>query len=355
MQKTGYLVLENGDVLEGKLFGAEKEAMAEMTFTTDMIGYLGILTDPNYQGQMVVQTFPMIGNYGVIPEVLESDKATLAAYVVREICAEPSNFRSIGILESFLKEQSIPGICDVDTRYLTKLIRDNGAMNAAIVHSNKETDKVVKALKEKKPQADLKAVSCKKAYTTGDGKHHVAVMDFGVEKSILDKLVDLGCKLTVLPYDAKAEEIIALKPDGILLSNGPGSPLDNEKVIEEVKKLKASGIPMLGICLGHLMLAASQGAEIEKLKYGHHSGSQPVKELKTGSGYITRQNHAYAVKDAPKNAEKTFEHINDDTLAGLEYSDSPAFSVQFIPAVNGGPLDTLFIYDRFIDLMGGKK
>jgi len=355
MRKTGYLVLENGITLTGKLFGAEKEAMAEIAFTTDMVGYLGILTDPNYYGQIVVQTFPMIGNYGVISDAFEAKKPAVAAYVTREICDEPSNFRSEGTLEDFLKEMGVPGIFDVDTRYLTKLIRDNGTMNAAIVHDKKEIEKTVKALKALKTTADLKQATCEKAYTLGTGKRHVAVMDFGVQRSMLDKLVDLGLKVTVVPFDTKAEDILALKPDGILLSNGPGNPMDYPDVTEEIKKLKAAKIPLLGICLGHLLLAASQGGTVKKLKYGHHSGSQPVKELKTGNSYITKQNHAYAVDSLPKNAEKTFEHINDGTVAGIAYTDGPAFSVQFIPAKNGGPLDTLFVYDRFIALMGGKK
>ncbi len=358
MRKTGYLVLENGMVLSGKLFGAEKEIMAEMTFTTDMVGYLGTLSDPSYLGQMVVQTFPMIGNYGLIPEAFEAEKPALAAYVAREICQDPSNFRSIGNLEAFLKEKGIPGIMDVDTRYLTKLIRHHGAMNAAIVHAKpQDLDKLVGQLKALSFHPSVKEVTCKEAYTLGEGKCHVAVMDFGVKKSIIEKLVELGCRVTVVPCDTKAEAVLSLKPDGILLSNGPGDPNDNPAIIEEIKKLKASNVPMLGICLGHGLLAASQGAKMEKLKYGHRGAGQPAKELKTGRSFMTAQNHSYAVSmDAlPKNAVATFAHINDFTCEGLEYTDGPAFSVQFIPAVNGGPLDTMFVYNRFIATMGGNK
>lgn len=358
MRKTGYLVLQNGQLFEGKLFGAQKEVMAEIVFNTSMVGYLCTITDPSYLGEMVVQTFPMIGNYGLIEKDFEAKKPALAAYIVREICEEPSNFRSEGKLEDYLLREGIPGMCDIDTRQLTKLIRDNGVMNAAILHEKpKDLTPVVKALNAMSFHPKIKEVSIKeKCEGTTEG-YHVVLMDFGAKKSIQGKMEKKGCKVTCVPCDTKAEDILALKPDGILLSNGPGDPNDNKAIIDEVKKLKASAVPMLGICMGHQLLALSQGGKAHKLTYGHRGANQPVKDLKTGRGYMTAQNHGFtiAVDALPKNAEMSFININDGTCEGLNYTDTPAFSVQFHPEASGGPLDTEFLFDRFIDMMGGKK
>lgn len=358
MRKTGYLVLENGKVFKGERFGADKETMAEIVFTTGMTGYLCTLSDPSYNGQMVVQTFPMIGNYGVIPSDFESNRFALAAYIVREICETPSNFRAEGTLDDLLKKEGIPGISDIDTRALTKILRSSGVMNAAILNElPTNLNEVLDKLKALPFHPAVKEVTCDASSTHGDGDRHVVMMDFGAKKSIVDKLVNRGCKVTLVPSDTKAEVILAMKPDGVLLSNGPGDPQDNPDIIETIKRLKAASVPIFGICLGHQLMALSQGAKTTKLKYGHRGANQPAKDLKTGKSYMTSQNHGFTIEldHLPENARLRFVNGNDGTCEGLDYLDSPAFSVQFHPEASGGPLDTMFLFDRFIDMMGGKK
>lgn len=356
MRKTGYLVLQNGRVFEGKLIGAEKQVMAEIVFTTGMTGYLCTLSDPSYLGQMVVQTFPMIGNYGLIPAEFEAAKPALRAYIVREICETPNNFRCEGTLEDYLRREGIPGLCDVDTRALTKILRSSGVMNAALLHDMPEDmDAVIKELNALPFHPNVSEVSLKAPEAMGEGKYHVVLMDFGMKGSIREKLMERGCKVTAVPGDTTAEAILAMKPDGIMLSNGPGDPSDNVEIIAQIGKLKASGVPLFGICLGHQLLALSQGAKTEKLKYGHRGANQPAKDIKTGHSYMTSQNHGFTicVDTLPKNAQLRFVNVNDGTCEGLDYADSPAFSVQFHPEASGGPLDTMYLFDRFIDLMGG--
>ncbi len=357
MEKKGYLLLADGQLFEGTRFGAEKDVYAELVFTTAMTGYLETITDPSYEGQIVIQTFPTIGNYGVIPQDFESSKPGLSAYIVRECCDMPSNFRCQGTLSEYLEKMGIPGLCGVDTRQLTRRVRNAGVMNAALLMEKPANiDAVIAKLRALPFHPAVQDVSCAEV-TEGatEGKYHVVLWDFGAKGSIQRRLEDRGCHVTRVPADTTAEEILALKPDGVMLSNGPGDPADNTSIIEQLALLETRKLPTFGICLGHQLLALSQGAKTRKLKYGHRGANQPAKDLITGRSYMTSQNHGYAV-DAdtlPANAVLRFVNGNDGTCEGLDYKDMPAFSVQFHPEACGGPLDTLFLFDRFIEMMGG--
>lgn len=356
--KKAYLILQNGQVFTGTRFGKQGEITAELVFTTGMEGYLETLTDPSYHGQIVVQTFPLIGNYGVIPEDFESAAPALSAYIVREICALPSNFRSQRSLAQYLEEQNVIGLCDIDTRALTKIIREYGVMHAAIVDElPADRNAFVLRLAGAVRSSSIEQVTCAAPYVINpEGERHVVLWDFGYKKNMGEELVKRGCRLTVVPAHTTAAEITALQPDGILLSNGPGDPSDNKAVIENIGIVAQSGIPIFGICLGHQMLALAKGAISEKLKYGHRGANQPVCYMPTGRLYITSQNHGYAIKSEtlPPTACLSFTHVNDNTCEGLEYTDIPAFSVQFHPEACGGPRDTNFLFDQFMSMMGGK-
>jgi len=359
MSKKGYLLLADGQLYEGILMGAEKDVKAELVFTTGMVGYLETITDPSYEGEIVIQTFPTIGNYGVIPEDFESKKPGLSAYVVREICDAPNNFRCQGSLNDYLKEQGIPVLTGVDTRSLTRRIRNAGVMNAALLTEKPEDiDALVAELKALPFHPSIHDVTCDAVQPARtEGKHKVVLWDFGAKMNIERELEKRGCAVTVVPASTTADEILALDPDGIMLSNGPGDPADNVDVIAELQKLCRERIPTFGICLGHQLLALSQGARTVKLKYGHRGANQPAKDIKTGLSYMTRQNHGYAVDcdTLPDNAQLRFVNGNDGTCEGVDYTDMPAFSVQVHPEAAGGPLDTRFLFDRFIAMMGGNK
>ncbi len=346
-----YLVLEDGTVFEGLRFGAESETVGELVFTTGMCGYIETLTDESYFGQIVLQTFPMIGNYGIIPEDFEGDCA-LCGYVAREVCEIPSNFRAKKTLDEFLKEKEIPGICGIDTRAVTKIIRENGVMNAALLNSLPAD---LQKIKEYKITDAVKSVTSQQPETFNpDGKYKVTLIDYGAKRNIIRELVKRDCAVTVLPADTSAENILKSAPDGVMLSNGPGDPADNEYQIAEIGKL-VGRVPIFGICLGHQLLALSLGAETEKLKYGHRGVNQPVKETDGKRTYITSQNHGYAViGDTVKNGKVSFVNANDGTCEGIDYPEKRAFSVQFHPEACSGPHDTEFLFDRFINLMEGK-
>ena len=348
-----YICLENGDVFEGRSFGAKGEVTGELVFTTGMGGYIETLTDPSYYGQIVIQTFPLIGNYGFIDEDKESKSSAVSAYIVREYCDSPSNFRCDYSLEKYLKDNGIIGVYDVDTRELTKVIRESGVMNAVITSNPDNAD--IEKIKEYKITDAVKSVSCSKPYMSAseEHRHNVVLIDYGTKKNIVRELNKRGCNVAVVPYDTKAEDILSLNPDGVMLSNGPGDPAENADAIEELKKLVGKK-PIFAICLGHQLLALSQGAETTKLKYGHRGVNQPVKNLETGRTFISSQNHGYAVvNETVESAGGTVSYINanDETCEGIDYKDKKAFSVQFHPEACSGPLDTRFIFDKFIDMM----
>lgn len=359
MSRTAYLILENGTVFEGKAFGAEKETTGELVFTTAMTGYLETLTDPSYYGQVVIQTFPLIGNYGVIPADFESDSPSLKGYIVRDWCQAPSNFRCEGDLDTFLKESGIPGIYGVDTRALTRIVREYGVLNCKIAYSPEVSEDELAQIKRYviTDAVESTTISNKQIFEAENGDLNVVLMDFGAKHNIGRELVKRGCNLTVVPGNTTADEILAMNPDGIMLSNGPGDPSANTQIIEQLKKLCEHKIPTFGICLGHQLLALSQGAKTEKLKYGHRGANQPARELETGRVYITSQNHGYAVVNdsMPQNGKVSFVNGNDGTCEGVNYTDMPAFSVQFHPEACGGPHDTAFLFDRFIELIKNNK
>ncbi len=436
--QTAYLILADGTIFEGKSIGATGSTIGETVFTTGMTGYLETLTDPSYYGQIVTQTFPLIGNYGDIPVDYESKKSWVRGYIVRELCDQPSNFRCSGQLNDFLKSQGIIGICGIDTRALTKRLRESGVMNGMIVSGknaeNLRSQELLAKIKDYKITDAVKLVNMKEgeaspcapassaspavAYATlssgGNNSttkptkfceaklqaqvhscnsqteisylrhprnapaHHIILFDFGAKLNIQRELEKRGCKVTVIPYNTTAEEVIKMQPDGIMLSNGPGDPAENTEVIEEIKKLceynkqvvstsSTTGgssttvitrpIPIFGICLGHQMLALARGCKTSKLKYGHRGGNHPCKDTETGRVYITSQNHGYAVENTslPPYAKMSFFNVNDGTVEGITYTDIPAFSVQFHPEACGGPHDTNFLFDRFIENIKNAK
>lgn len=349
-----YLVLENGMTFKGKAFGAEGEVTAEIVFTTAMTGYLETLTDKSYTGQAVVQTFPLIGNYGIIPEDAESECIGASAYIVREWCEQPSNFRCQGDLDSYLKKRNIVGLYGIDTRALTRVLRERGVMNGKIT-SNPETVNLeeVKSYVITSP-VDYISIKEPRVDEPEDSKFTVALLDFGMKENIARSLVKRGCKVHVLPYNTSASDILSLNPDGLFLTNGPGNPEDNIIPIATIKELLSRKIPTMGICLGHQLLALAHGFSTEKLKYGHRGANQPVRSAVDGRTYISSQNHGYAVVTDSideKQATPMFTNVNDNTNEGLLYKNIPAFSVQFHPEACGGPKDTDFLFDYFITLM----
>lgn len=357
MEQEVYICLENGQTFKGYSFGATKEVIGELVFTTGMCGYIETLTDPSYYGQIVMQTFPLIGNYGIINEDKESNKPYVSAYIVREKCDKPSNFRCDEDLDTFLKENDIPGVYGVDTREITKIIRESGVMNAFITTNPKNAD--YKKIKEYKIVDAVKSVSAEKPQLipSDSHKYNVVLLDFGAKKNIVRELNKRGCNVAVMPYNTKAEDILKLGVDGIMLSNGPGDPSENTEIVEELKKLIGK-VPMFGICLGHQLLALAMGGKTTKLKYGHRGVNQPVKNLETGRTYISSQNHGYAVVNETIEAaggKVSYINANDGTCEGVDYEDKKAFSVQFHPEACSGPHDTRFIFDKFIDMMGSKE
>lgn len=353
-----YLIMKDGTVFKGTAIGADGTVIGEAVFTTAMCGYLLTLSDPSYYGQIVAQTFPMIGNYGVIEADTESDRPHLFGYIVRELCEVGSNYRKDGELDEYLKKHGVVGIAGVDTRALTRKIRSGGVMNAMITDNLKDMPQKLAAIRKYKVEKAVEHTSCKEAEQLNakdaEHKYKVLLYDFGAKYNIERLLIKYGCSVVRVPYDTTAEQALAMQPDGIMLSNGGGDPADNTAVIEELKKLNAHKIPTFGICLGHQLLALSHGAATVKLKYGHRGANQPVKDLKTGRTYITSQNHGYAVKadSVDKSvAEIRYINANDRTVEGLDYVDAPAFSVQFHPEACGGPKDTEYLFKRFINLM----
>ncbi|MCL2055217.1 MAG: carbamoyl phosphate synthase small subunit [Oscillospiraceae bacterium] len=356
MKEQAYIMLSNAQIFEGISFGAKGTAFGEIVFTTGMVGYQQTLTDPAYCGRVIVQTFPLIGNYGVNSEDNESDSVYASGYVVREKCDFPSNFRSEGNLEEFLKEKNVIGIYSVNTRGLTRSIRENGVMSCVITTENiyDKKDELAEILKLCKPQSRLKKVTSKEVniYKAENAKHSVAMLDLGYRKSVLNEFLSRGCNVTVYPAFTTADEIAAAGHDGIVYSNGTDSPDELSALKGTVKALFQKKIPAFGIDAGHILMALSSGAEIEKLKHGHRGLNQPVFRKKTGTTYVTEQNHAHCVGyiDLAK-AEVTHINLNDKTCEGLSYKGIPAFSVQFIPTTSGGAQNGAVFYDEFIAML----
>lgn len=342
------LILENGMVFEGNAFGYLKDSVGEVVFTTGMTGYQEVLTDPSYYGQIVTMTYPLIGNYGINLEDVESDSPKVKGFIVREKCNLPSNFRCELDLEDYLKQNKIVGLEGIDTRALTKILRNNGTMRGIIVVDEIDEQDINERIADYSNKEAVKNVTTKEVYTIdGEGKN-IAVMDFGIKTNILRCFQKRGCKLTVFPADAKAEDILAIDPDLVFLSNGPGDPEDVPESIENIKKL--IGVkPITGICLGHQLLTLALGGTTTKLKFGHRGCNHPVKDLETNKVTITSQNHGYVTETLPEDVIATHVNINDGTIEGMKHKILPIFSVQFHPEASAGPKDSEYIFDKFME------
>ena len=354
-----YLILEDGTVFTGKSIGSTKEIISEIVFNTSMTGYLEVLTDPSYAGQAVVMTYPLIGNYGICYEDMESAKPWPDGYIVRELSRMPSNFRCEGTIQEFLEKHDIPGIAGIDTRALTKILREKGTMNGMITTCEYEDlSEVLPKIAAYNTGKVVEKVTCTEKYVLEGNGPKVALLDLGAKRNIARNLNRRGCEVTVYPALTTAEEIIASNPDGIMLSNGPGDPKECTSIIEEIRKLYNTDIPIFAICLGHQLMALATGADTHKMKYGHRGGNHPVKDLETGRVYISSQNHGYVIKEEtidPDVAEVSFINVNDKTIEGLDYKNKNIRTVQFHPEACPGPQDTAYLFDEFMDRMKGAK
>ncbi len=394
-----FLILEDGTVFEGEQIGAEREVISEIVFNTSMAGYLEVLTDPSYAGQAVCMTYPLIGNYGICREDMESKRAWLDGFIVRELSRIPSNFRSGDTIQNFLRENGVAGIAGIDTRSLVKLLREKGTMNGMITtDKGYDLKSVLPRLKEYRTGRVVDRVTCERPYLVegtkelaengplsgaarfdaeryrrflkGDAKEgeprpslvrelngrglRVALLDFGAKDNIARSLAQRGCTVTVYPASVSADEVIAASPDGIMLSNGPGDPKEYTDIIAQLGRLYETEIPIFGICLGHQLMALAVGADTYKMKYGHRGGNHPVKDLETGKVYITSQNHGYVVDTKrldPRIAVPAFVNVNDGTNEGLSYTGKHIFTVQYHPEACAGPQDSAYLFDRFIGMM----
>lgn len=395
--KDAFLILEDGTVFTGIQIGADKEVISEIVFNTSMAGYLEVLTDPSYAGQAVCMTYPLIGNYGICRADMESKKPWPDAFIVRELSRIPSNFRQDISIQQFLEENNVPGIAGIDTRALTKILREKGTMNGMITtRLSVDPDEIRAKLKAYTTGKVVERVTCKEKYSisgvkdikensplsgqahfdadafaagvrepkpslvralNGTGKR-VALLDLGAKSNIADSLRRRGCDVTVYPALTTAEEILFDRPDGIMLSNGPGDPKECTGIIREIEKLYRTDVPIFAICLGHQLMALATGTDTYKMKYGHRGGNHPVKDLSTGRVYISSQNHGYVVdteKLDPAVAVPAFVNVNDGTNEGLSYTGKNIFTVQFHPEACPGPQDSGYLFDRFITMMEEKK
>lgn len=390
-----FLILEDGTVFEGTHIGASKEIISEIVFNTSMAGYLEILTDPSYAGQAVCMTYPLIGNYGICRDDMESFKSWPDGFIVRELSRVPSNFRSDMTIQQFLDENGVPGIAGIDTRALTRILREKGTMNGMITtNPSFSVKEILPELRAYTTGKVVEKVTCREKYVVSPSRSleengplsgaarfdpafyknggrekrpalvrelngaglKVALLDLGAKANIARSLAERGCQVTVYPAFTSAEEIIASRPDGIMLSNGPGDPKECTSVIREIKKLYDTDIPIFAICLGHQLMALATGADTYKMKYGHRGGNHPVKDLMTGKVYISSQNHGYVVdmdKLDPEVAVPAFVNVNDGTNEGLSYTGKAIFTVQYHPEACPGPQDSGYLFDRFIEMMKG--
>lgn len=351
----GYLVLENGQIFEGERFGSYQDTTCEVVFNTGMVGYVETFTDPSYAGQGIVMTYPLIGNYGVCLEDCESTKIWAKAIFVHEIGEYESNFRSQENVDKFLKDNNVPGLKGVNTRKLTKILRDSGTMKGYLTSSIGNMEKIQELIKNYEIGRVVEEVSTDKIVNYGRTKpKQVALLDLGAKDNIVNSLLKRGVGVTVYPSNTKVEMILATRPDGIMLSNGPGNPEDCIVEIETIKKLYKTNIPIFGICLGHQLMGLATGAKTAKLKYGHRGPNHPVKDLKTDRVYITSQNHGYYIVEEslnPEIAEVTHINLNDNTVEGIKYKDKNIFTVQFHPEACPGPEDTAYLFDEFVAML----
>ncbi len=353
-----YLMLADGQIFEGRSFGAKGTVIGEVVFTTGLTGFQETLTDPSYYGQIVTQTFPLIGNYGVNHEDNESSRSYVSGYIVREWCNAPSNFRCEGNVNDFLEQHNIIGINNIDTRRLTRIIRETGVMNGVIttedVYSKK--DELLEQIRAFSVKNAVKSVTNSETitYPAENKKFKVVLFDFGYKRNIRQELIKRGCEVIVVPAYTNAEAVKEIAPDGIMFSNGPGDPAENVEIIENIKEIEKLGIPIFGICLGHQLMALANGGKTEKLKYGHRGANQPVIDLESGLTYVTSQNHGYAVVGdsiSPEIGKVSHINANDKTCEGIRYTAVNAFTVQFHPEAHGGPLDTDYLFDEFVKNM----
>ena len=352
------LLLADGRKFSGKAKGKIKNSIGEVVFCTSMVGYQELLTTPAYKGQLVVLTFPLIGNYGVNKEDISREGIYTEGIIVREICDFPNNFRCEGEISAYLEENDIVALYDIDTRALTRHLRDNGTMNGKIIIGDFDEEKELDEIKAYEIKDAVSSVSVKENKTTEaeNSNGNVVVYDFGVTNSVLESLKRRNLSVTIVPYNTTCEEALSFEPDGIILSDGPGNPTELTGVIDEIRKLMDKKIPMFGIELGHQLMALAMGGKVEKLKYGHRGSSQPVKDLDSGRTHIASQNHGYTVTQINENdAVISHININDDTVEGIIYKNLPAFSVQFHPEPIDVNKDTSYLYDKFVSLMGGNE
>ncbi len=353
------LTLENGMTFEGTGFGDEHDTLCEVVFNSAMCGYSELLTDPSYAGQGVVMAYPLIGNYGICYDDMESTRPWVSAYIVHDLSERSSNFRCDVDLNTFLKNNHIPGMQGIDTRALTKILRESGTMRGMVAYGDSiDPERMKKQVQSFVLEPTVPIVSCRESSVYGDGPVRVALADYGVKNNIIRSLVRRGCTVKRFPYDASFEEMMEFQPDGIMLTNGPGDPKDCKKSISELKRVYEYGIPTFAICLGHQLMALAMGFDTYKLKYGHRGINHPVKDLFENRVFITSQNHGYVVNGGtvdPSVADIRFTSMNDGSIEGLTYKNGKVFSVQFHPEASPGPLDTGFLFDKFIALMGGSR
>ncbi|MEC5422762.1 carbamoyl phosphate synthase small subunit [Virgibacillus sp. C22-A2] len=348
------LVLEDGTVFIGEGFGSERTTVGEVVFNTGMTGYQEIISDPSYCGQIVMMTYPLVGNYGINRDDFETVTPFIHGFIVKEVCDFPSNFRKDETLDSYLKVNNIPGISGIDTRKLTKIIRKHGTMKGMITSADESSESVIERMNSLPAKTDqVKQTSTIKPYVVPGRSKRVVLVDFGMKHGILRELTKRECHVTVVPYNYGADNIFRLKPDGIMLTNGPGDPKDVPEAIEMIQQVLGK-IPVFGICLGHQLLALACGADTEKMKFGHRGSNHPVKDIMRSKTYITSQNHSYAVRESSlpnTGLELTQVALNDNTVEGVKHTVHPAFSVQYHPESSPGPEDTNHLFDEFIQMI----